>query len=664
MSRLVALLEERAAPGAEPIGVASLRALLDALVARLDAPGGRLELAFPFFVRKTAPVSGIASLLDYQAQLVGELDARPLSRRRSRVAVPVTSLCPSLEGDLGIRRAQPALGDHDRGAHARADVHRRALAHRRGGGVARAVRHPEARRREVRHRARVRQSALRRGPGARRGGSSTPTRASRPSSSRRRTSSRSTTTPPTRASRADSSAYGRARGAKARGERASLSGAQSLLGPLASRRPSRRETARCRQPRLESAPPMFAALKARYDAFSERVLASLSEIEREDVKSFDRWFYGSGGWRWLVGIIAATTFFAWIASNFPWNMSFLEAAVLFNVVMLMLLWAGLTAWFGYRSSAASSSATSCSAPLLALVGAFVGAGVAGLVKGVDPLAWLQDSAKVRHVVIAGLVFGTLYLARRRADRRICATASTRRSPRISRRSARQSDTVAPARRVEAALLQLQIEPHFLFNTLGSAQQLAERGAPEAARLISNLIRFLRAATPSMRNEATTLAPGSRADRGLPRDHEAPPRQAPRLRRVESRTSCRARALPPGMLITLVENAIKHGIELSPRRRPHRRSRRARRRRHARADGRRHRRRARRRLAARAGHRACEHPRAARAAVRRGGDARARRATSRAASVARIALARRASARAALRAFPLREVSRDDRVPPR
>ncbi len=94
MSRLVALLEERALPGAEPIGVANLRTLLDTLIARLDAPGGRLELAFPFFVRKTAPVSGVASLLDYQAKLVGELRLGRYAQTIA-VAVPVTSLCPS-----------------------------------------------------------------------------------------------------------------------------------------------------------------------------------------------------------------------------------------------------------------------------------------------------------------------------------------------------------------------------------------------------------------------------------------------------------------------------------------------------------------------------------------------------------------------------------------
>jgi GTP cyclohydrolase IB len=93
MSRLVMLLEERAAPGAAPLSVASLPDLLADLVARLDAPGGRIELAFPFFVRKTAPVSGVPSLLDYEVRLAGELAGGRFLRTVS-VAVPVTSLCP------------------------------------------------------------------------------------------------------------------------------------------------------------------------------------------------------------------------------------------------------------------------------------------------------------------------------------------------------------------------------------------------------------------------------------------------------------------------------------------------------------------------------------------------------------------------------------------
>ena len=93
MSRLVTLLEEHAAPGAAPLTVAGMRTLLDDLVARLDAPGGRIELAFPFFVRKTAPISGVASLLDYEVRLAAELVEGRYSTTVA-VAVPVTSLCP------------------------------------------------------------------------------------------------------------------------------------------------------------------------------------------------------------------------------------------------------------------------------------------------------------------------------------------------------------------------------------------------------------------------------------------------------------------------------------------------------------------------------------------------------------------------------------------
>lgn len=93
MSRLVALLEARTAAGEPPLTVANLRSLLEALVVLLDAPGGRIEIAFPFFIRKTAPVSGVASLLDYEAKLVGELEDG-VYRQTVTVSAPVTSLCP------------------------------------------------------------------------------------------------------------------------------------------------------------------------------------------------------------------------------------------------------------------------------------------------------------------------------------------------------------------------------------------------------------------------------------------------------------------------------------------------------------------------------------------------------------------------------------------
>jgi signal transduction histidine kinase len=303
------------------------------------------------------------------------------------------------------------------------------------------------------------------------------------------------------------------------------------------------------------------ALRSRYDAFAHRVLCSLSEIEREDVRSFDRWFYAGGGWRWLLGIVALTTAVAFVASRLPWNMRFVEAAVLFNALVLTLLWSGLAAWFGYRKFSGKLFRYIVVGPLLALLGAFVGASIAGLVKGVDPLAWLQDSTKVRHIVTAGVVFGILYtllvtLIANLRNREYQALAARLES------EARQSELSRQLAESKLRMLQLQIEPHFLFNSLGSAQQLAEKGAPEAARLIANLIRFLRAASPALREDATSLA----QERALVEAYLGimKTRLADRLAYAVDIPAALADAVvPPGMLITMVENAIKHGIEPQP-----------------------------------------------------------------------------------------------------
>jgi GTP cyclohydrolase I len=94
MSRLVALLESRADPAAAPLTLAGIRMLLEELVVLLEAPAGRIEMAFPYFVRKTAPISGVASRLDYDVKVEAEL-AGGAYRHELTVAVPVTSLCPS-----------------------------------------------------------------------------------------------------------------------------------------------------------------------------------------------------------------------------------------------------------------------------------------------------------------------------------------------------------------------------------------------------------------------------------------------------------------------------------------------------------------------------------------------------------------------------------------
>ncbi|HYM48584.1 MAG TPA: GTP cyclohydrolase FolE2 [Burkholderiaceae bacterium] len=89
MSRFIEVLQNHA----EPLSMTSMRILLNAMAERLDARSGHIEMRMPFFVRKTAPVSGVESLMDYQLTFAIDTDGKA-TRFRQKVVVPVTSLCP------------------------------------------------------------------------------------------------------------------------------------------------------------------------------------------------------------------------------------------------------------------------------------------------------------------------------------------------------------------------------------------------------------------------------------------------------------------------------------------------------------------------------------------------------------------------------------------
>lgn len=89
MSRFVALLEANKAP----LELATFRTLLTVMLDKLEAAAGRIQVTFPYFVPKTAPVSGVSSLLDYEVTLTGQARNGEV-RTFLRVLVPVTSLCP------------------------------------------------------------------------------------------------------------------------------------------------------------------------------------------------------------------------------------------------------------------------------------------------------------------------------------------------------------------------------------------------------------------------------------------------------------------------------------------------------------------------------------------------------------------------------------------
>ena len=89
MSRFVEILNQHE----REISVESFKEMLREMAVRLEAESGHIEMRFPYFVSKKAPVSGVESLMDYDVTFVGEIH-NGVVEMTIKVVVPVTSLCP------------------------------------------------------------------------------------------------------------------------------------------------------------------------------------------------------------------------------------------------------------------------------------------------------------------------------------------------------------------------------------------------------------------------------------------------------------------------------------------------------------------------------------------------------------------------------------------
>jgi len=89
MSRFVEILNRHE----REISVESFREMLHEMAEKLEAASGHIEMSFPYFINKTAPVSGVQSLMDYDVTFIGEVHDG-VDEMTIKVQVPVTSLCP------------------------------------------------------------------------------------------------------------------------------------------------------------------------------------------------------------------------------------------------------------------------------------------------------------------------------------------------------------------------------------------------------------------------------------------------------------------------------------------------------------------------------------------------------------------------------------------
>jgi GTP cyclohydrolase FolE2 len=111
MSRFIEILEAHRAP----LDPARLREMVVAMLERLDARAGTVEMSFPYFVRKAAPVSAVESLLDYEVTWRATVGADGRYAFRTRVLVPATSLCP-------CSKEISAYGAHNQRSHITIDA--------------------------------------------------------------------------------------------------------------------------------------------------------------------------------------------------------------------------------------------------------------------------------------------------------------------------------------------------------------------------------------------------------------------------------------------------------------------------------------------------------------------------------------------------------------
>jgi signal transduction histidine kinase len=169
----------------------------------------------------------------------------------------------------------------------------------------------------------------------------------------------------------------------------------------------------------------------------------------------------------------------------------------------------------------------------------------------EEAGWFADVV-VLWTILGLMAYGLVGSARRQAVAR----------RRLGQQIAERSALAAAALEARLAVLQAQIEPHFLFNTLANVRRLCEVDPQRGQRMLGSLLDYLRAALPAMRRSSTLLS----EEFALVRAYLSvlQHRMGDRLRfNVELSERLGDAPIPPLILPTLVENAIRHGLAPLP-----------------------------------------------------------------------------------------------------
>jgi signal transduction histidine kinase len=286
-----------------------------------------------------------------------------------------------------------------------------------------------------------------------------------------------------------------------------------------------------------------------------QVLADMPPLQREQLRAFLLKYRGARRYWALAGLALLFSLGGVLLHFSVQGLSWPQAIFAANVFGFPIAAALVSAWFDYRRLTQKKGKLMLAVVGFGGFGALASIALATAMNG-QPLAAKLE--RLSHVLSGAMTGGLVVMVPVLA----ISLWRNRQYEALNMQLQREAEQARLARELSESqlrLLRAQIEPHFLFNTLGAVQQLAQQGAPRAAELTSNLIDFLRSSMRDMRSEQVCLT----AEFGLVESYlkVMQVRLGERLRfSLQLPRALEDVQLPTMILLTLVENAIKHGIE--------------------------------------------------------------------------------------------------------
>lgn len=257
--------------------------------------------------------------------------------------------------------------------------------------------------------------------------------------------------------------------------------------------------------------------------------------------------------RLRVCFIAASLVFGLMALNSHGGLTLVALRVYVPAAMGLLVYSGFERWPRHLPAPLARWAVQVLAVTLVVPGTVLALFLATLREGQPPF-WLVPGALwgfMVHFFLGALVSAWVAMAAllRQRDAHLLQAERAR------------SELKQQALDAQLRLLQAQVEPHFLFNTLANVQALVDAGSPRASPVLASLVAYLRAAVPRLSQPDYRLGQELEMVRAYLALMQL--RLPDRLSfSVDAEPGLETLRCPPLMLMTLAENAVRHGIDPS------------------------------------------------------------------------------------------------------